>query len=70
MGSHTNIQWILFQTTFEMQLYAMPVYDMIESVLVKNFKLKPTFLLRLIARSAYVGESIVYNCASISCYNN
>ena len=47
----------------------MPVYDMIESVLVKMLKLKPTFLLRLIARSAYVGESIVYNCVSVRCYS-
>ena len=47
----------------------MPVYDMLESVLVKTLKLKPTFLLRLVVRSTYVGGPIVYNCVSISCYS-
>eukprot|EP00246_Nothoceros_aenigmaticus_P010382 TRINITY_DN2685_c0_g1_i1.p1 TRINITY_DN2685_c0_g1~~TRINITY_DN2685_c0_g1_i1.p1 ORF type:complete len:527 (+),score=38.12 TRINITY_DN2685_c0_g1_i1:182-1582(+) len=36
------------------QIYAMPVFDMIETVLVKALNLKPSFLLRLLARSAYV----------------
>ncbi|KAJ1267094.1 hypothetical protein BS78_07G029800 [Paspalum vaginatum] len=36
------------------QLYAMPVFDMIETVLVKKFWFTPCFRLRLIARSVYV----------------
>ncbi|TVT97950.1 hypothetical protein EJB05_56776, partial [Eragrostis curvula] len=36
------------------QVYAMPVFDMIETVLVKRAKFAPSFKLRLIARSAYV----------------
>ncbi|XP_072991565.1 lysine histidine transporter 1-like isoform X3 [Typha latifolia] len=36
------------------QIYAMPVFDMIETVLVKKFNLPPGLVLRLIARSLYV----------------
>ncbi|XP_057848868.2 lysine histidine transporter 2 [Cryptomeria japonica] len=36
------------------QVFAMPVYDMIETVLVKNFSLAPGFWLRLLSRSSYV----------------
>lgn len=36
------------------QIYAMPVFDMMESVLVKWLLIPPGFLLRLIARSVYV----------------
>ena len=39
------------------QVYAMPVFDMIETLLVKKHKFTPGVRLRLIARSAYVGES-------------
>lgn len=38
------------------QIYAMPVFDMLESVLVKRFHLKPSRKLRLITRSLYVGK--------------
>ncbi|KAG0588793.1 hypothetical protein KC19_2G269400 [Ceratodon purpureus] len=37
------------------QIYAMPVYDMLESTLVGRLKFKPTTLLRLVTRSLYVG---------------
>lgn len=37
------------------QIYAMPVYDMIETLLVKHLRFNPTKLLRLVARSTYVG---------------
>ncbi|KAK8938855.1 Lysine histidine transporter 1 [Platanthera zijinensis] len=37
------------------QIYAMPVFDMIETVLVKNLNFPPGLPLRLIARSSYVG---------------
>ncbi|CAN6353289.1 unnamed protein product [Urochloa humidicola] len=36
------------------QVYAMPVFDMIETLLVKKHKFTPGVRLRLIARSAYV----------------
>lgn len=38
------------------QIYAMPVFDMLESVLVKRFRLAPSRKLRLVTRSLYVGE--------------
>ncbi|OEL15693.1 Lysine histidine transporter 1 [Dichanthelium oligosanthes] len=36
------------------QVYAMPVFDMIETVLVRKFWFRPGLMLRLIARTAYV----------------
>ncbi|KAJ8615679.1 hypothetical protein MRB53_035051 [Persea americana] len=36
------------------QIYAMPVFDMIETVLVKNLQFTPCFSLRLFSRSFYV----------------
>jgi amino acid permease len=36
------------------QIYAMPVFDMMETVLVKKLRFPPGLLLRLIARSIYV----------------
>ncbi|WVZ95264.1 hypothetical protein U9M48_041054 [Paspalum notatum var. saurae] len=36
------------------QIYAMPVFDMIETVLVKKLRFPPGLTLRLIARSVYV----------------
>ncbi|XP_075515211.1 lysine histidine transporter 1-like [Primulina tabacum] len=36
------------------QIYAMPVFDMIETVLVKKLRLKPTWYLRFISRNTYV----------------
>ncbi|XP_020246161.1 lysine histidine transporter 2-like [Asparagus officinalis] len=41
------------------QIYAMPVFDMIETVLVKKFRLPPGLTLRLLARSAYVAFTII-----------
>lgn len=38
------------------KIFAMPVFDMIETVLVKKFRFTPSFTLRLITRSAYVGN--------------
>jgi hypothetical protein len=39
-----------------LQIYAMPVFDMLETFLVKKLRFKPGWPLRLIARSLYVGE--------------
>ncbi|KAH6800967.1 lysine histidine transporter 1 [Perilla frutescens var. hirtella] len=36
------------------QVYAMPVFDMIEAVLVKKLKFKPSWYLRFISRNTYV----------------
>ncbi|ERN06802.1 hypothetical protein AMTR_s00005p00198670 [Amborella trichopoda] len=36
------------------QIYAMPVFDMLETVLVKKLKYTPSIVLRLITRSSYV----------------
>ncbi|PON45606.1 Amino acid transporter, transmembrane domain containing protein [Parasponia andersonii] len=36
------------------QIYAMPVFDMLESVLVLGMKFKPTILLRIVTRTSYV----------------
>jgi hypothetical protein len=38
------------------QIYAMPVFDMLESVLVLRLHLKPSRLLRIVTRSTYVGK--------------
>ncbi|XP_057949505.1 lysine histidine transporter 2 [Malania oleifera] len=37
------------------QIYAMPVFDMIETVLVKKMNFAPSFRLRFISRTLYVG---------------
>ena len=34
----------------------MPVFDMIETVMVKQWHFKPTRLLRFVVRNAYVGK--------------
>ncbi|KAL6624735.1 hypothetical protein ACP70R_032056 [Stipagrostis hirtigluma subsp. patula] len=41
------------------QVYAMPVFDMIETVLVKKHKFTPGFWLRFIARSSYVAATML-----------
>ncbi|KAK2631980.1 hypothetical protein EUGRSUZ_L02171 [Eucalyptus grandis] len=38
------------------QVYAMPVFDMIETVLVKKLRFKPTGTLRFVARNVYVAS--------------
>nr|CAB3459768.1 unnamed protein product [Digitaria exilis] len=40
------------------QVFAMPMFDMVETVLVKNLKYKPGFWLRLVSRSAYVAATM------------
>ncbi|KAI7742120.1 hypothetical protein M8C21_026440, partial [Ambrosia artemisiifolia] len=36
------------------QIYAMPVFDMIETLLVKQLNFKPSMILRLFTRTTYV----------------
>ncbi|KAL1553326.1 hypothetical protein AAHA92_14017 [Salvia divinorum] len=40
------------------QIYAMAVFDMIEGVLVRKLKFKPTWLLRFISRTSYVAFTV------------
>lgn len=39
-----------------MQVFAMPVFDTIESALVKQMKFKPSYSLRFISRNIFVGN--------------
>ena len=39
-----------------MQIYAMPVFDMMETVLVKKMNFRPTMMLRFFVRNFYVGK--------------
>ncbi|XP_078171012.1 lysine histidine transporter 2-like [Carex rostrata] len=41
------------------QIYAMPVFDMLETFLVKQLHFKPCFMLRLVTRSTYVGFTMI-----------
>lgn len=41
---------------FYFQVYAMPVFDMIETYAVKSMKYKPSFILRLFVRMVFVGK--------------
>lgn len=43
-----------------MQVYAMPVFDMIETALVKKLRFRPTWYLRFITRNIYVGKFVIY----------
>lgn len=51
--------FVVFHLIGSYQIYAIPVFDMMESVLVKKMKLNPSWYLRFITRSAYVG---MQNC--------
>jgi amino acid permease len=39
------------------QVYAMPVFDMMETVLVKKLRFRPGLRLRLVSRTVYVGNA-------------
>ncbi|XP_041998215.1 lysine histidine transporter 1-like isoform X2 [Salvia splendens] len=43
------------------QLYAMPVFDMIEAVFTKKLNFKPTWYLRFISRNTYVGKFFYFS---------
>ncbi|KAK1552647.1 hypothetical protein Q3G72_020866 [Acer saccharum] len=38
------------------QVYAMPVFDMLERMIMKKLNFPPGLVLRLVVRSAYVGQ--------------
>ncbi|KAH6758571.1 lysine histidine transporter 1 [Perilla frutescens var. frutescens] len=46
--------FVVFHLIGSYQVYAIPVFDMMESVLVKKMKLQPTWYLRFITRNTYV----------------
>ncbi|KAF8018557.1 hypothetical protein BT93_H3440 [Corymbia citriodora subsp. variegata] len=41
------------------QIYAMPVFDMMETVLVKKLRFKPCFTLRFVTRTLYVAFTMI-----------
>ncbi|KAL8097677.1 lysine histidine transporter 1-like [Apium graveolens] len=46
--------FVVFHVIGSYQIYAMPVFDMIETVLVKKLKFPPSFGLRFVSRNLYV----------------
>lgn len=55
----TEISYKIFMFLFLfllLQLYAMPVFDMLETLLVKQLHFKPSTTLRFITRNLYVGK--------------
>lgn len=46
--------FVVFHVIGSYQIYAMPVFDMIETLLVKKLNFKPTAALRFITRNVYV----------------
>lgn len=55
-----NIDIFLSELLWWRQIFAMPVFDMLETVLVKKMNFDPSFKLRFITRSLYVGKSHVF----------
>lgn len=45
---------------YDMQIYAIPLFDMTETYLVKEKKFKPSTWLRLVVRFIFVGKHIKY----------
>lgn len=52
------------------QIYAMPVFDMLETFLVKKMMFTPSFKLRFITRTLYVGKFFIIHIESILLHNN
>ncbi|KAL6551401.1 hypothetical protein OROMI_021889 [Orobanche minor] len=50
--------FVLIHVIGSYQIYAMPVFDMLETYLVKQIKFKPTFQLRFITRTLYVAVTM------------
>lgn len=46
--------FVVFHVIGSYQIYAMPVFDMIETVLVKKLNFPPSFALRFVSRNLYV----------------
>jgi hypothetical protein len=52
-----HIFFIMINSLSKQQVFAMPVFDMIETVMVKNLDFSPTFALRFSVRTLFVGMS-------------
>ncbi|KAE8710046.1 Lysine histidine transporter 1 [Hibiscus syriacus] len=50
--------WCPFFPFGKMQLFAMPVFDMIETVMVKKFHFRPTQMLQFLVRNFYVAATM------------
>ncbi|MED6167571.1 Lysine histidine transporter 1 [Stylosanthes scabra] len=48
--------FVVVHVTGSYQVFAVPVFDMMESFMVKRMNFKPTWYLRFISRNIYVGE--------------
>ncbi|CAL5185683.1 unnamed protein product [Lathyrus oleraceus] len=46
--------FVVFHVIGSYQVFAMPMFDMLESLLVKKLKFKPSTILRFVVRNAYV----------------
>lgn len=51
-----SVRFWLITHQILLQIYAMPVFDMMETLLVKKLHFRPTRLLRFIVRNIYVGK--------------
>lgn len=51
------LSFLSLMMSLALQLYAMPVFDMMETMLVKKLHFKPTRMLRFVVRNIYVGEN-------------
>lgn len=51
-----------------MQVYAMPVFDMLERMMMKKVYFPPGIALRLITRSVYVGEITISHKSLSLCH--
>lgn len=52
----TANMFVIIHVVGSYQVYAMPVFDMMESFLVKKMRFTPCFRLRFISRNVYVGK--------------
>ncbi|KAL4367949.1 hypothetical protein GQ457_05G011060 [Hibiscus cannabinus] len=50
----------VFIMVFSYQVYAMPVFDMIETLLVKKLDFRPSRMLRFIVRNSYVAITMFF----------
>ena len=53
-----------------LQVFTMPVFDMIESTMLYTFNTPPTVALRLVTRSIYVGETLCLTWGLLRCYEH
>ncbi|KAL3691111.1 hypothetical protein R1sor_004762 [Riccia sorocarpa] len=54
---------VVIHVTGSYQLYAMPVFDMLETLLVKKMHLPPSAILRVVVRCLYVAFTVFVACS-------